>query len=117
MTNPKNLDDCMELARKKEAFEFGNVVSVFYDGNLATNTPPRYVVYSYGHHYPMYVYDYEACQWIGNESKSTQTTERHKSKFKPYSVAQWVDLHTLKSIAEYGLVNTTSHRMEQCTPR
>lgn len=112
MTKPRNLDDCAELVRKKEPFDFSNVRGVFRSEYLTIKKPPTYTVYSYGLHYPMYVYDYEACQWYGNKDKSTPTTERHKSKFKPYSVAQWVDTDTLDSIAMAGIVETTARRME-----
>lgn len=110
MIKPKNLDECVELARKKEPFEFNNVMSVARLNE--PKMPPTYTVYSYGLHYPMYVYDYEACQWYGNKDKSTQTTERHKKRFEPYSVAHWVDTQTLKRISIYGIVETSAKRME-----
>lgn len=109
MTQPRNLSDCADLVRKKEPFNFTNVFATFREGT--TERPPTYTVYSYGLHYPMYVYDYEACQWYGNETKSTPTTQRHKSRFKPYSVAQWVDTESLQHIATRGIVNTTARRM------
>lgn len=114
MRQPKNLDECGERIRAKEPFNFTNL-SAEYRGERITveqSIPPRYCVYSYGYHYPLYVYDYEACQWFGNADKSTPTTERHKRKFQPYSVAQWVDTPTLNSIAISGLVNTAAERMD-----
>lgn len=108
---PINLDECVELARKKEPFEFNNVFALARLNH--PEYPPSYTVFSYGLHYPMYVYDYEACQWFGNKDKSTPTTEKHKRKFKPYSVAHWVDTKTLKAIAARGLVVTTARRMEE----
>lgn len=112
MTRPKNLDECAELIRAKESFRFNNVFAEFRDTYAPNRVPPRYVVYSYGYHYPLYVYDYEACQWYGNATKSTPTTERHKRKFQPYSIAQWVDTETLHRIALSGIVNATAERME-----
>lgn len=112
MTQPKNLDEVAERIRAKQPFNFTNVFADFRESYSSTRVPPRYCVYSYGYHYPLYVYDYEACQWFGNADKSTPTTERHKRKFQPYSVAQWVDTPTLNSIAISGLVNTTAERME-----
>ena len=107
MSRPTNLDDCVALARKKEPFTFNHVFSVLTQRGHTT-----YTIYSYGSHYPMYVYDYEACQWYGNADKSTQTTMRHMSKFKPYSVAQWVDTETLSNISIHGIVETSAQRME-----
>ena len=110
--NPKNLDECVELTRKKEQFTFNNVYSILRNTVEGTVKPPTYTVYSYGQHYPMYVYDYEACQWYGNKDKSTPTTNRHMKRFEPYSVAQWVDAETLDSIAMRGIVQTSAQRME-----
>ena len=114
MSKPKNLKDCVELVRKKEVFTFTNIFAEHKAARMIMDmsVPPRYVVYSYGFHYPMYVYDYEACQWYGNADKSTRTTERHKNLVRPYSVAQWVDGNTLENIAVGGIVNTTAHRMQ-----
>jgi len=109
---PKNLAECVELARKKEPFTFNNVYAMARQADISRSYPPTYAVYSYGLHYPMYVYDYEACQWYGNGSKSTQTTMRHMKLFEPYSVAQWVDADTLMSIALHGIVETSAQRME-----
>ena len=111
MSKPKNLQECVELVRKKEQFTFTNVFSIPRNTVDGTAKPPTYTVYSYGHHYPMYVYDYEACQWYGNADKSTRTTERHKNLVRPYSVAQWVDTETLRNISIEGIVNTTANRM------
>lgn len=110
MSRPKNLDECVALARKKEPFEFNNVMGLARMNHI--DKPPTYTVYSYGLHYPMYVYDYEACQWYGNADKSTQTTQRHKTRFEPYSVSQWVNTDTLKRISIFGIVNATAQRME-----
>jgi hypothetical protein len=111
MSKPKTLSDCVELVRKKEAFTFTSMFATLRNTVDGTVKPPTYTVYSYGLHYPMYVYDYEACQWYGNADKSTRTTERHKNLVKPYSVAQWVDTETIRHISLEGIVNTTANRM------
>ena len=108
---PKNLDECVELARKKEPFQFNNVFALARLNHSVY--PPSYTIYSYGPHYPMYVYDYEACQWIGNNTKSTPTTEKQKRKFQPHTVAHWVDTKTLQTIAAFGLVGACAKRIEE----
>jgi len=46
--------------------------------------PDLYIVYSYGEHWPMYVYDDATATWIGNGEKYDQpTTNRHASLSKP----------------------------------
>lgn len=114
MSKPKNLDECVDLARNRKPFNHTNVFGTFRNERIDEpyKKPPTYTVYSYGLHYPMYVYDYEACQWYGNADKSTPTTQRHKSRFKPHSIAQWVDTETLSRIAIHGIVETSAQRME-----
>lgn len=43
----------------------------------------RYVVFSYGYHFPMWVYDMHSCQWYGNQDKFSQSTSRHCSQTIP----------------------------------
>lgn len=66
--------------------EFVNDRRPFKNNNGTMFTTYRhdlYVVYSYGEHYPMYVYDCIAKQWFGNDSKSSRTTQRHKTQARP----------------------------------
>jgi|TARA_R110000764_G_scaffold38004_1_gene84171 hypothetical protein len=42
-----------------------------------------YVVYSYGHHFPMYVYDYTTREWYENSEKYSPTTSKHQSQCRP----------------------------------
>lgn len=78
------------------------------------NGAKTYTVYSYGNHYPMYVYDRTVDRWYGNSDKSTRTTNRHKKAIKPSDgVHQYVDTYRLKAIAFHGIVHTVTNRMEE----
>jgi len=44
-----------------------------------------YIVYSYGEHFPMYVYDSGIEQWFGNETKYSPTTSKHQTLARPDS--------------------------------
>jgi len=70
---------------KLEIFEGSNTFSVDeYD---------LYIVYSYGHHFPMYIYDKQDKLWIGNKDKYSRTTSKHQSQCEPSKgVERW--LHT-----------------------
>ena len=61
-----------------------------------------YIVYSYGEHYPMYVYDYGTKTWFGNETKSSRTTERHKTHARPDGYIDWCSASYLQSIIRHG---------------
>jgi hypothetical protein len=72
-----------------------------------------YVVYSYGEHYPMYVCDFEAEVWLGNNEKSSRTTERHKKHAKPLIIIhQWFNTSQLQFIMYYGFNNYIAKRLE-----
>jgi hypothetical protein len=67
-----------------------------------------YVVYSYGHHFPMYIYDYKAEQWFGNSDKYSSTTSRHQSYARPRNVdITYLDTSMMKQIIMNGGYNQT----------
>lgn len=45
----------------------------------------RYVVYSYGAHWPLFVYDMNSGEWYENVDKYGVTTSRHLSSARPNS--------------------------------
>lgn len=100
----QNIDTLTEFLLKR------NGDAVIY----SVNRPKTYTVYSYGEHYPMYVYDRTVDRWYGNGDRSTQTTNRHKKLLEPCDgVHQYVDTHRLKSIAYNGIIQTVANRMEE----
>ena len=64
-----------------------------------------YVVYSYGYHFPMYIYDRQAGIWIGSKDKHSVSTTRHQSHCRPSDLASienggcWLD--TADEMNEY----------------
>jgi hypothetical protein len=80
----------------------------------SVNGTKTYTVYSYGNHYPMYVYDKTVDRWYGNSDKYSRTTSRHMTKLCPDDgVHQYVDTYRLKAIAYHGIANTIANRMEE----
>lgn len=45
-----------------------------------------YVVYSYGTHWPLYIYDVDTGVWFENTSSASRTTSRHRSHARPRGV-------------------------------
>lgn len=65
-----------------------------------------YIVYSYGYHFPMYIYDYKAQQWFGNKDKYSSTTSRHQSQARPrYVDITYLDTSMMKLIINAGGYN------------
>ena len=67
----------------RDLFHGSNVFSRWY---YIEGTPDNmmYVIFSYGEHYPMYVWDQNARQWYANCEKSSRTTQRHKTSCQPF---------------------------------
>jgi hypothetical protein len=61
-----------------------------------------YVVYSYGYHFPMYVYDYAIGKWIGNNDKYSVTTTRQQSKTRPDNVSFWMGTQEMNAMITRG---------------
>jgi hypothetical protein len=67
-----------------------------------------YIVYSYGYHFPMYIYDYKTQEWYGNEDKYSSTTSRHQSQARPRNVnITYFDTSMMKAIVNAGGYNQT----------
>lgn len=72
-----------------------------------------YAVYSYGYHFPMYIYDDQAGVWIGNKDKYSRTTTTHQNKARPTAhIEHWFDTETCKKIVSSGLAGIVARRME-----
>ena len=74
------LDEAVGLVKGKKEFEAEHVFAVDYP------TTGYYVVFSYGLHWPLFIYDYAKKQWYGNSDKCSATTSRHYSKLNPGNV-------------------------------
>lgn len=83
------------------------------DTAFAKHLNDLYVVWSYGTHFPMYVYDWQCNQWIGNKDKYSSTTSRHQSYARPPRVDRWMDTDELKHIVYAGgVLKAVTYRLE-----
>ena len=72
-----------QYVQNKEVFQGSNMYAK-YVGN-------KYVVYSYGNHFPMYVFYH--VRWYRNTDKYSVTTSKHQSQAMPY-VDRFVERNT-----------------------
>ena len=89
---------------KLQTFNAGNVFAVTYPAGDAPDS--RYVVYSYGWHWPMYIK--QGVQWYGNADKYSVTTSKHASQFTPNQTQETPTLNPMTcaqmlDIAEHGI--------------
>ena len=116
----KDLSEAARLVRKREEFS-GTLVTmmdggkgrryagkwrVVYDNESNDPTAIKaktYTVYSYGDHWPMYVWDDMAQQWYGNATKCwSRTTAKHTNQFNPGGVNCYLDMQDLEQIISHG---------------
>lgn len=66
-----------------------------------------YVVYSYGPHWPLFIFDPTNDVWYGNEDKYSSTTTRHRTYTEPRGVhIEWRDSRIMKELAQNGLTGS-----------
>jgi len=105
-----------QYVEKLEEFQGSNTKGIWHSwDNIWEGGPKKlYVVYSYGHHFPMYIYDEEQNKWVGNKDRFSQSTTRHQSQLRPSSIGLWVDTEEMQSIVrEQGLVGLTISKAQQ----
>ena len=83
---------CRELVNERKEFT-GNNLFAKRKGDHC------YVVYSYGYHFPIYVF-IDGKGWFGNNTKRSVTTAKHKSQARPDSEITYVSTEELKHLIE-----------------
>lgn len=73
------------------------------------NDGPRYVVYSYGTHWPLYIH-YNG-RWYGNAEKTSRTTTKHSSQTHPLTDVTWLTKRDMIVLAERGITTLTANRV------
>ena len=63
-----------------------------------------YVVYSYGEHWPLWVYDNDVRGWFGNSDKYSRSTTRHASQTQPCpgSEIKWLGSEEMLYLVRVG---------------
>lgn len=79
----------------------------------------RYVVYSYGAHWPLYVWDDETQRWYGNSDKNSVTTSRHRTAAHPRltdaDTMHWLPLEAIRLLAREGFKALAAARIQGVT--
>jgi len=70
---------------------------------------PVYVVYSYGTHFPMYVYDSLMHVWFGNYDKYSVSTSKHQSQLRPSGDVIYRNTEFLKNVIYSGGVSALAN--------
>tara|TARA_Y100001951_G_C11288607_1_gene270538 strand:- start:2009 stop:2311 length:303 start_codon:yes stop_codon:yes gene_type:complete len=87
---------CSELVSQKVEFNANNVFARSYTDKNSNCV--LYVVYSYGEHFPMYVYDFKSNQWLENGNKYSVSTSKQQTQARPTTDTIKKDTNELKQI-------------------
>src|SRR5690606_23503326 len=75
----------------------GSLYAKWLDGENYSDR--YYVVYSYGPHFPIYLWSTYEQRWYGNKDKYSLTTTMHQTAAQPtyvYSAITWLDTDQLR---------------------
>ena len=71
----------------------------------------RYVVYSYGPHWPLLVWDEATSRWYANYYKTSRTTTKHASQTHPLTELTPLSLQQITVLAERGYEVLVANRI------
>lgn len=83
---------CAEYVRQRIPFKANHIFAEYVNG--------RYVVFSYGYHFPMYLYDKNNRVWFKNIDKYSQSTSCHQTQAQPYLNCIKVNTKQIKALME-----------------
>lgn len=63
-----------------------------------------YVVYSYGYHFPLFIYDHNSDTWLENSDGYSATTSRHRSKAHPHCDTVKVNTEQMNQVLNAGTI-------------
>ena len=95
-----------ESVNNRDVFQGSNIFAELLRHHTCGCNENLYVVYSYGHHFPMYVFDYDTREWYANKDKYSSTTSKHQTQCRPrFEIARKFNTEDLKKlIARGGMV-------------
>lgn len=103
---------CRPLVEARTPFQGSNLWGGWHDSTLVESTDRQYVVYSYGGHFPIYIYAEGYNQWFGNADKFSQSSNRHQYQARPKDVEiHWLTTHPMRVIAVCGYTELVRLRL------
>jgi hypothetical protein len=82
---------CRDLVQRKIEFTANNIFSEQQRNGC-------YVVFSYGTHFPLFIYDSIAGVWFANSDKYSRSTSKHKTQAHPLCEVIEANLDEMNSI-------------------
>ena len=113
MTKPIKTSNgkCRYHVQNRVEFKANNIFSEHRSTYF--NREMLYIVYSYGHHYPMFVYHERSGTWFENVDRYSVSTSKHRSQAHPLCPTIKVGTHQLEKLLALGLVDSLSLGVSQ----
>lgn len=92
---------CRTLVQNQKPFNGNNLFAVTLRGNEDLNLTPRYVVYSYGTHFPLFIN--QDGIWYENQDPYSLTTSKHRSQAHPHMHTTPMTTAAMRRIVEDGI--------------
>ena len=89
--------NCRSLVQQRIPFKGSNLYGITREQSTDNE---RYVVYSYGEHWPLFIYT-QGC-WFENEERHSQSTTIHRSHSHPHCPTVLLSTHWMKTLAQFG---------------
>ena len=88
--------------QQRKPFRGNNTSGVYING--------RYVVYSYGAHWPMFVHDND--RWFANSDRYSCTTSKHRSQLHPLTDCTPLPLQGMCDLVNYGFLGILTRHLD-----
>ena len=88
---------CRAYVQRHKPFKGSNLYATPIDKGTDNH---RYVVYSYGEHFPLLIYT-RGC-WFENEDRPSRTTSRHRTQAHPLCPTVVLSTHWMRTLAVWG---------------
>lgn len=77
--------------------------NIFAEFRRDENGNDKYVVFSYGQHWPLFIFDYQTDEWYENKSKYGVTTSKHHSQTHPHQTTIRLHVDDMIKVVDKGV--------------
>ena len=94
----------------QQKMEFKNSNGQLY-GQWSNHAPVQYGVYSYGTHWPLFIYVRSVNTWFENKEKYGPTTSKHRTQTPPHCDTVALSLEQMHKLDAQGYNNFIRERL------